>query len=95
MNNHLFFRQSIVSFGLTTLLAVTAATAQVVGSTGIEVSGSFQQDVNACMSGRTQQDQNTCLTEARNAQADLVPSDLYDNDRNVIVDDNALVLLAG
>ena len=28
-------------------------------------------------------------------QADLVPSDLDDHDRNVIVDDNTLVLLAG
>jgi hypothetical protein len=53
------------------LLAMTAATAQVAtGTTGIDASGSFQQEVNACMTGKTQQDQATCLREARNAQAD-------------------------
>ena len=46
-------------------------TAQVAtGTTGIDASGSFQQEVTACMTGRTQQDQATCLKEARNAQAD-------------------------
>lgn len=67
-------RQSLVYFGATALLAVTAATAQVAtgapGSTGIDASGNYLQEVQACMSGRTQQDQDTCLTEARNAQAD-------------------------
>lgn len=64
-------RKSILSFGLTALLAVTAATAQVAtGTTGIDASGSFSQEVQACMTGRTQQDQATCLKEARNAQSD-------------------------
>lgn len=67
-------RKSLVSFGAAALLAMTAATAQVatdkVGTTGIDASGSFQQEVQACMSGRTQQDRDTCLKEARNAQAD-------------------------
>lgn len=67
-------RQSLVYFGVTALLAVTAATAQVAtgapGATGIDASGSYQQEVQACMTGRTQQDRETCLTEARNAQAD-------------------------
>jgi hypothetical protein len=63
--------KSLVSFGLAALLAVTAATAQVAtGTTGIDASGSYQQEVQACLSGRTQQDQATCLREARNAQAD-------------------------
>ena len=50
---------------------MTAATAQVAtGTTGIDASGNYQQEVNACMTGKTQQDRDTCLREARNAQAD-------------------------
>jgi hypothetical protein len=67
-------RQSLAYFGVTALLAVTAATAQVAtgaaGTTGIDASGIYQQEVQACMTGRTQQDRDTCLREARNAQAD-------------------------
>jgi hypothetical protein len=64
-------RKSLVSFGVAALLAMTAATAQVAtGTTGIDASGSYQQEVNACMTGKTQQDRDTCLREARNAQAD-------------------------
>jgi hypothetical protein len=64
-------RKSLVSFGVAALLAVTAATAQVAtGTTGIDASGSYQQEVAACKAGRTQQDIDTCLKEARNAQAD-------------------------
>ena len=65
------WRKSFVSFGVASLLAVTAATAQVAtGTTGIDASGNYQLEVQACMTGRTQQDQATCLREARNAQAD-------------------------
>ena len=64
-------RKGLMSFGLAALLAVTAATAQVAtGTTGIDASGNYQQEVNACLTGKTQQDQATCLLEARNAQAD-------------------------
>jgi hypothetical protein len=64
-------RKSLASYGVVALLAMTAATAQVAtGTTGIDASGSYQQEVNACMTGKTQQDQATCLREARNAQAD-------------------------
>jgi hypothetical protein len=65
-------RKSIISFGVTALLAVGAATAQVAttGTTGIDASGSYQSEVQACMSGQTQQDRDTCLKEARNARAD-------------------------
>ena len=60
-----------MSFGVAALLAMTAATAQVAtGTTGIDASGNYQQEVNACMTGKTQQDRDTCLREARNAQAD-------------------------
>ena len=66
-----FSRKSLCSFGVVALLAMSAATAQVAsGTTGIDASGSYQQEVQACMTGKTQQDQATCLTEARNAQAD-------------------------
>jgi hypothetical protein len=63
--------KALASYGVAALLAMTAATAQVAtGTTGIDASGSYQQEVNACMTGKTQQDQATCLREARNAQAD-------------------------
>jgi len=64
-------RKSLASFGFIALLAVGAATAQVAsGTTGIDASGSYRQEVQACLTGKTQQDQADCLKEARNAQAD-------------------------
>jgi hypothetical protein len=74
-NRQIGSRQSLISFGAAALLAVGAATAQVAMAmtpTGgpIDDTGSYQSEVNACLSGRTQQDQATCLKEARNAHAD-------------------------
>ncbi len=67
-------RASLIAFGIASLLAVGAAGAQVAtGTTGIDDSGSFQREVQACREGRTQQDQATCMKEARNAQADKRP----------------------
>ena len=64
-------RKSLVSFGVAALLAMTAATAQVAtGTTGIDDTGSYQHEVQSCLTGNTQQDRDTCLREARNAQAD-------------------------
>jgi len=63
-------RKSLLSFGVCALLAVGAATAQVAGTTGIDSTGSYQSEVQACLTGKTQQDQADCLKEARNAQAD-------------------------
>lgn len=64
-------RKSTVPFGLAALLAVTAAAAQVAtGTTGIDATGSYQHEVQSCLTGQTQQDRETCLREARNAQAD-------------------------
>lgn len=64
-------RTSLFSFGAVALLAVSAATAQVAsGTTGIDASGNFSQEVEACRTGRTPQAQATCLEEARNARAD-------------------------
>ena len=68
--------KSMLSFGAAALLAMGAATAQVAtdksfpGATGIDNSGSYKSEVQACMSGRTQQDRDTCMKEARNANAD-------------------------
>jgi hypothetical protein len=70
-------RRSLISFGLTALLAIGAATAQIAANaqiasrdTGIDASGNYQTEVQACMSGQTQQDRATCLQEARNAKAE-------------------------
>ena len=69
-----FSRRSLWSFGAASLLAMTAATAQVAGalpgSTGIDATGNYQSELQACNSGRTQQDRDTCLREARNARAE-------------------------
>jgi hypothetical protein len=52
-------------------LTTSAALAQVAsGTTGIDASGNYQKEVQACRSGQTQQDLETCLREARNARAD-------------------------
>jgi hypothetical protein len=67
-------RKSLLGFGVAALLAMTAATAQVAGglpgASGIDASGNYQAEVQACRDGRTQQDIDTCLREARNAQAE-------------------------
>jgi len=65
-------RKSLISFGASALLAVGAATAQVAapGTAGIDATGNYQSEVQACLSGATQQDRATCLKEARNARAD-------------------------
>src|SRR3990167_8256506 len=64
-------RKSMTYFGLTSLLAVSAATAQVaVGTTGIDTSGNTQREKAACHSGMTQQDYVTCMREAMNAAAE-------------------------
>jgi hypothetical protein len=70
-------RKALVSFGATALLAIGAATAQIAmaaatppAPTGIDASGSYQHEVQSCLSGHTQQDQATCLREARNAHAE-------------------------
>jgi hypothetical protein len=70
--------KSTLSFAAAALLAVGAATAQVAtsndarfpGATGIDNSGSYQSEMQACASGATQQDRDTCMKEARNAHAD-------------------------
>ncbi len=65
-------RKSFIYFGLASVLAMTAATAQISapGTTGIDASGSTQSERAACLRGATQQDQATCLREANNAAAD-------------------------
>jgi len=66
-------RKGLLSFACSSLLAATAAAAQVAGAapgtSGIDDSGNFRSEVQACKSGETQQDRSTCLQEARNAQA--------------------------
>ena len=62
--------KSVAAFTFSTLLAVTAATAQVSGGTGIDASGSTRSEMAACNSGQTQQDRETCMREARNAGAE-------------------------
>jgi len=59
-------------FGLTALLAMTAATAQVapLDTTGLDASGNARSETAACNSGTTRQDSAACLQEVRNANAE-------------------------
>lgn len=59
-------------FGLTALLALTAATAQIapLDATGLDASGNARSEMAACNSGKTQQDRVACATEVRNANAE-------------------------
>lgn len=62
-------RMSAIAAGA--LFAMASAHAQVAtGSTGIDASGNFQQEMQACKTGKTQQDRDTCMREARNAEAE-------------------------
>ncbi len=64
-------RKSIRYFGLTALLAVSAAIAQVASSaSGIDASGDTQREKEACKNNLTQQDYATCMREAINAAAE-------------------------
>jgi hypothetical protein len=61
----------LVCIALVTVLNMSAALAQVAaGTTGIDSSGNYQKEVQACRSGQSQQDPETCLREARNTRAD-------------------------
>lgn len=59
-------------FGLTALMAMTAATAQVapLDTTGLDASGNARSEMAACNSGKTQQDRAACLREVRNANSE-------------------------
>lgn len=73
-------RTSAAYFGLTALLAVSAATAQIAtGTTGIDASGNTQREKAACHSGMTQQDYVTCMREATNAAAEKRSGKLDDS----------------
>lgn len=64
--------KGMAGFGLTALLAMSAATAQVapLDATGLDASGNAKSEMAACNSGKTQQDQVACATEVRNANAE-------------------------
>lgn len=78
---------ALLAFGLTALLAVGVATAQVIAGpdgqtgvvTGIDASGNAQSERSACLNGVTQQDKTTCLRESANAAADKRAGKLDNN----------------
>lgn len=65
-------RKAAIAFGLCTLFAVVAATAQVsaVGNTGIDNSGNYQQERAWCMANTSGEEQTTCLKNSGAAQAE-------------------------
>ncbi|CAM3762886.1 hypothetical protein [Polaromonas hydrogenivorans] len=64
--------KGITYFGLTALLAMTAATAQIAApdTSGLDSTGNAKSEMAACKSGKTQQDRNACMKEVRNANAE-------------------------
>jgi hypothetical protein len=54
--------------GLVPIHASEGAAAAAPGSTGIDASGNYQQEMQACRQGRTAQDRATCMEEAREAR---------------------------
>jgi hypothetical protein len=68
-DTHHHHHAALLAFGTASLMAVTAATAQVAGGQ-IDNSGDYRQEVKACQEGRTGQDRATCLREARQARAE-------------------------
>lgn len=76
MNAPINFRLNTVGkaaagFALTSMLALTAAIAQVpAGTTGIDATGSARSELAACNNGKTQQDRDTCIREVNNAAAE-------------------------
>lgn len=51
--------------------------------TGIDASGDYRREVEACRTGRTQQVLQTCLEEARNAHADRQRGELARQGENL------------
>ena len=67
--------KGVTYFGVTALLALTAATqiasAQIAsGTTGIDATGNAKSEMAACTSGKTQQAKAACMAEVRNANAE-------------------------
>lgn len=63
--------QCVASCATASLLTLTSAHAQVVtGTTGIDASGNYQQEVRVCHDEMQREDRVTCLREARNALAE-------------------------
>jgi hypothetical protein len=82
---HTYLRLSIAASGLAAVLVAPVAAQMAGGNaeiepsadqssiyrrdTGINDSGNYKQEVQACLAGRTQQARETCMEEARNARA--------------------------
>jgi len=61
----------IAAWAAASMLLLPAASAQLAtGTTGIDASGNYQQEVQTCRGDAAHQDRATCLREARNAQAE-------------------------
>jgi hypothetical protein len=74
-NNPRLLRKRLLLIALAGAFNMGTALAQVAsGTTGIDASGNYEKEVQACRSGRSQQDLETCLREARNARADRTAS---------------------
>ena len=79
-------------FGLTALLAMSAATAQIapLDATGLDASGNARSEMATCNSGTTRQDGVACATEVHNANAEKCAGKLRNTGNNTDYAANAL-----
>ena len=84
--------KGVIYFGLTALLALTAATAQIapLDATGLDASGNAKSEMATCNSGTTQQDRVACATEVHNANAEKRAGKLRNTGNNTDYAANAM-----
>jgi hypothetical protein len=77
-------RKAIRYFGITALFSFTAATAQVgvIGDTGIDASGNYQQERAWCLANTLGEEQASCLRNSGAAQAEKRRGTLDNNGAN-------------
>jgi len=70
-NNPRLLRKRLLLIALAGAFNMGTALAQVAsGTTGIDASGNYEKEVQACRSGQSQQNLETCLREARHAKSE-------------------------
>lgn len=75
--------RAILAIGVMSVIAVTAVTAQVVvGGTGIDASGNYQQERAWCVANTAGEEQVTCLKNSAAAQAEKRQGTLDNNGGN-------------
>lgn len=82
--SHISTRKAVSYFSVSALFAVAAATAQIgiVGDTGIDTSGNYEQERAWCMANTQGDERVTCLKSSAAAQAERRQGTLDNNGGN-------------